>query len=1068
MVKVDVKKDYYADLGLTPNVETSEIRKQFRRLALKYHPDRNPGREREFNGKFQAIQTAHEILTDPQQRLKYDTDRLRAGYGKLYGPSKPVAPPRQQQYPNVPQPRRAPTSQQHQQQQQQQQQPSPGAYPPPPSTGAQKYASYAKAGTQRWEKVYEEARTRADAYRGFQDMKPNPGWSGFDPRTGRSNQGGKPETTSTPDPHGQRPQSAYDPFFAAHKRTQSTKKKHGFAPGTPGGDEPMAQNTSAYVNVSRGARAQASYPQQPPFESAPHPTAKKEQQTPVGPTLNLERVRTQYATTGGEKTYVSSSGLWRSASVRQTPSTEPDSRSRTNPPSPTAQQSPRGRHHSASPKLKPNRNRTFSPSTESSDSDDVVLQSRRKATPHSRRFAKGAKNAHFDIPDSGEAFIPRATGPNSRHFAPNTPRRGEAQAYNPDDVGWDEEANPQGCKGHNSDNTAFQPRRSTQAASSKPTSTSTSQPVFAAPTGPTAAGPASSNTPQEQSNGINNSSNMYDPSPKFSALNWSKQWGFSPTSTGDTPRQIPLWAYPSSILPQGWASEAQKTKPSTQAVRGVNVEKDPLDGSGRPNPNPLHSGDPDSSKMKTDTHTPFRFSQSTANTTPSKRPLDERSKSRSNDSIEVVFSAEDWNGKFQSGAGFFTPKPINAQYGLSNKSNTARGRSSSRPHAASQSQRPSVSREPIIQQQTKQTSSSQEPTSNSTASQPKPVFVEAKFSADKWSEELKNNVWTIPHTDIPQQQSADTHRQKSPRKQAKPVSKRTTVPKPATVTTEDDEAGATLYNGAGVEVKPGENGGEAMDIDSSPFGKGEIPATTEGMSKPAAASTAAPADKKPKSNLFNLKDLGVVSPFTTNNTGINDLNDLNSMLPFDSRPDTSTTRVNVKPQDLKLPKPPRAPSPPKLVLVETLIQGSNKAETIMTPAAWERYIAEMSAYIYEWNRFNHTMLAHFNARQTTVETGLSPRWMSAVGDTGRLNIDNGTASFDSASNNKDDEQLVAGTTKGGFNAYLRGVEEDFVVRKHWEVAWEKHRECILTLGRVREWIRNGGKIRPLPEVAAQK
>ena len=56
--------------------------------ALKYHPDRNPGREAEFNAKFQAIQAANEILSDPQQRLKYDTDRLRAGYGKFYGPPK--------------------------------------------------------------------------------------------------------------------------------------------------------------------------------------------------------------------------------------------------------------------------------------------------------------------------------------------------------------------------------------------------------------------------------------------------------------------------------------------------------------------------------------------------------------------------------------------------------------------------------------------------------------------------------------------------------------------------------------------------------------------------------------------------------------------------------------------------------------------------------------------------------------------------------------------------------------------------------------------------------------------
>ena len=83
-----MRRDYYADLGLTPSAETEEIKRQFRKLALKYHPDRNPGKELEFISKFQAIQAANEILSDPQQRLKYDTDRLRAGYGKLYGPPK--------------------------------------------------------------------------------------------------------------------------------------------------------------------------------------------------------------------------------------------------------------------------------------------------------------------------------------------------------------------------------------------------------------------------------------------------------------------------------------------------------------------------------------------------------------------------------------------------------------------------------------------------------------------------------------------------------------------------------------------------------------------------------------------------------------------------------------------------------------------------------------------------------------------------------------------------------------------------------------------------------------------
>ncbi|KAJ5111921.1 hypothetical protein NUU61_001551 [Penicillium alfredii] len=70
MMKADVRRDYYANLGLQPSAETEGIKKHFRRLALKYHPDGNPGKEREFKAKFQAIQVADEILSDPKRRLK--------------------------------------------------------------------------------------------------------------------------------------------------------------------------------------------------------------------------------------------------------------------------------------------------------------------------------------------------------------------------------------------------------------------------------------------------------------------------------------------------------------------------------------------------------------------------------------------------------------------------------------------------------------------------------------------------------------------------------------------------------------------------------------------------------------------------------------------------------------------------------------------------------------------------------------------------------------------------------------------------------------------------------------
>lgn len=119
----------------------------------------------------------------------------------------------------------------------------------------------------------------------------------------------------------------------------------------------------------------------------------------------------------------------------------------------------------------------------------------------------------------------------------------------------------------------------------------------------------------------------------------------------------------------------------------------------------------------------------------------------------------------------------------------------------------------------------------------------------------------------------------------------------------------------------------------------------------------------------------------------------------------------------------------------------------------------------EWNEFNRRMLHHFNARQKANETGLAPGWISSVGDSARLNLNGNTdAEDDDESENTaggdDDEYnvLVAGSSRGGYSAYLRGIEEDVQVRKHWEVACELHLECILGLGELRGWILNGGKL----------
>jgi curved DNA-binding protein len=63
--------DYYKTLGLSKNASTDEIKKAYRKLARKFHPDVNPN-DKEAHKKFQQINEANEVLSDPEKRKKYD------------------------------------------------------------------------------------------------------------------------------------------------------------------------------------------------------------------------------------------------------------------------------------------------------------------------------------------------------------------------------------------------------------------------------------------------------------------------------------------------------------------------------------------------------------------------------------------------------------------------------------------------------------------------------------------------------------------------------------------------------------------------------------------------------------------------------------------------------------------------------------------------------------------------------------------------------------------------------------------------------------------------------------
>ncbi|KAL8628419.1 hypothetical protein Q9189_005879 [Teloschistes chrysophthalmus] len=1029
MVKADPKCDYYADLEVSPAADALEIKKSFKKL------DRNPGHELEFNSKFQAIQSAHEVLTDPQQRAKYDADRIRFGSLHTYNSSsvRPNPPPRAAASNFPPPPRRTAQT------------PTGANFPPPPSSGASRFSTYMRTDPNGANKCSaDEAKARANAFEAWKQMRHSQGVPPqarpVPPRptkTGAFQPGREAGSYPPKDPS---PRTTWDqskeaqPTFPKMARSNTTRvpKKGGFAPGFSTVDEPPARNTSAYFNMSKGERPDIS---RPAFESRPPPppppaaTSQKatshrpdpikswrtQQGTTDDPFTSSERISTPYATSGGEKTYFTSSELPRSANSRERPSSndyydsepmeEKDSQSKH-----AGATSQRG-HRSASPKFRHNRPVSISSTSSSSSSDESL----REGVEQLYTSAGSAQTAHNRTqtghlrpnykPFLGADAMEEDHGlhPRSRSDAADSPMR---FAQGPVDG-----SQTEGFMEHRMKHEAERTQGTNNPVASPPQSNgsdrSQQRPLHRPKSwherygangrnqaedhsGRPATGDQSAKASMYDENGFD--PYFFTPSPRT----WSQQWPFGgskPSKAAGYPKMsIPGWAIPSSIPP---------SKPYATEGNQATFSKS------RPSILDLMSEDADMSFQRS-----FTFPNSADGQRAHAPPL----RSHSSDTISVNFSPSDWNGKF-------TAKPGESFEPPSMRAPAARGRTS-----------PTKRRAPPVQPASSTARSEMLNGNTDMGPPPVPADRNTEYSPDKWAPYFKPGTLNWPPPPPPagtNTRGISKKRPKTPsRRGSRPISKRPAVPKSANVAAHVGDASDESPSSTSAEISRQTSGsGSAMDLDTSLSPPSTVKQTTPHKSPsvtdakeatprpPIPPRPTAPPQVHPpqQDSHFNLENLRNVAPFAPNQEGIADLNDLNTSLPFESKASTSAAQPSdphnqehqpLKPRDLHIPPAPKPPTPPPS-------QGPP-----LTQAQWTHYLNGIRAYMFEWNAYNHTMLSHFNERQSHVDANMKLEWWGAVGEE-------------------------------GFLRHVAGVEEDSRVREHWDRAWVAHRECLKALGEVR-------------------
>ncbi len=982
-----------------------------------------------------------------------------------------------------------------------------------PSNGANRYAQFARAQGVPPTTAGDDGQSRAHTYNAFQHMKQAQAGRGFNtpPRQANehSSQAAQESSNSMPRSSPPKPRPAWEQFqntrpgFPGFSRAQSTKtpKKAGFAPATPGGDEPAAPRSSAYFNLAGHDRQFP--PEGPPqSEHAPPPPgtdkldplrrfkSNPQAEDPFGD--GKPRISTPYATAGGEKTYFSSATLGRSASTRE-------------PPNKTEWNGTQSRHdHGLSPpghgerhrSSSPVRRRPFSDASPSSAGSmqpgahawrerpsrsrgpeeeirerGTPVSARTKATGNSDTSSSSEADTHSEAVT--EAFKEklrrrrRQARKSETHLrSDNLPR----EYFQPASTAREQHKQPQqqnqqvngdyvnrsrpptsGKAEHSTD-----PRPPLEKFQSWHKKFETGSEGLNTNQNPQRHTPSNSKYHHDQipnhdgaNVGMNAGSNknadtMYDsksytfsssitPLDRTSSFAVFERSSSPKTKSKCSPTLPPYWAFPSSILPRGPAFEHGS---SFMRERYFSPTFKPfLKSGGRAKANP--SSIPsftfpiDRDTFKGSQHAPPTF------------------RSHSSENIDTQFSPTEFSGSFMgNGVGHehLSAHPANgkADSRPHSRSSPVRGRPMSRPDSSLGLQSSSVPKGNVMDGA---------PSMPPPPSRPPPPRAPgpAKFSPAEWAQTFKDPTWAGPSpSPLPSPGRTGSFSTKRPqvsrnRAQSKGTTKRKPAPKPINVSAATHGSGVTPAasrsdSGATAESLSSRVSGDsnAMDIDPvTPEGKApQLSGSASNNGEPKSGprlvhveparsewghNTLSTDDKTPRAEPppmpprpgpppkpqtetthLNLGAFKNVEPFAPTAQGLRNLQDLSSTLPFPSQSSVNSPLTPITPQNLSLPSPPKAPMAP----------------TNPTQTSWERYVATMRAYLFEWNQYNKTMLQHFSSRQVSVDE-LSEDWLNCVGE----------------------------GSKGGYKKYMQGLEDDFRVRSHWEVSWEKHRDAMRDFGK---------------------